>query len=166
MSNTAQSETVRVSIELSVDPLRAFQFFTQDIDKWWSRDRRNHFRAPWVGIMRFEAGVNGRLIEIYDEDTNDIYEVGRITIWEPGTRLTFDWRLPNFSADEITQVDIRFERTEIGTLVTLEHSGWDTLRPDHPARHHLSGNAFRMMRSGWWADHLVAIKKHSEGETT
>ena len=163
MTDAASSETVRVAIEVAVSPERAFDAFTNEIDQWWSRDRRNQFRAPRVGIMRFEAGVNGRLIEVYDEDTNDIYEVGRITIWEPGIRLAFTWALTNFSAHENTQVDIRFEPTEDGTLVTLEHSGWDTLRPDHPARHRLTGNDFRMMRSGWWAAHLVAVKKHIEG---
>lgn len=166
MSEQATSETVRVSIELAVEPLHAFTIFTEDIDAWWARGRKNRFRAPWAGIMRFEPGPGGRLLEIYDEDTNDIYEVGRIKIWEPGRRLVFSWRIPNFAPGEITEVEILFEPTETGTRVTLEHRGWEILRPGHPARHGLTGNAFRMMRSGWWADHFVGIRKFTEGERT
>jgi hypothetical protein len=162
MTDAAAQETARVSIDLAVDPLRAFTIFVEDVDQWWARGAKNRFRAPWVGIMRFEPGPNGRLVEIYDDETNDLYEIGRITIWEPGKRLAFNWRIPNFAPDEITHVDIRFEEINNGTRITLEHSGWDALRPDHPARHGLTGTAFRMMRSSWWADHLVAIAKHIE----
>lgn len=163
MTDAPAAETVRVSIDLSVDPLTAFVTFTEDVDTWWARGPKNRFRAPWVGIIRFEPGPHGRLIEVYDDDTNDHCEVGRITHWQPGHRLAFSWRLPNFAPDEITHVDIRFEPIEIGTRITLEHSGWEALRPSHPARHGLTGTAFRMMRSGWWADHLIAIRKHIEG---
>ena len=165
MTNTAQDiETVRVSMELDVEPLRAFTLFTEDVDAWWARGPKNRFRAPWAGVMRFEPGVGGRLIEIYDEDEGDFYEVGRIHVWEPGRRLVFDWRIPNFAPGEITQVEIIFEPSGTGTRVTLEHRGWETLRPGHPARHGLTGAAFRIFRSQWWADHFVAIKRHSEGD--
>ncbi len=163
MTNTREAETVRVSIDLAVDPLAAFVAFTDDVDQWWARGPKNRFRAPWVGIMRFKPGPHGRLIEIYDDETNDHFEVGHITAWEPGQRLAFTWRIPNFAPDEITHVEIRFEPIDSGTRVTLEHRGWEALCPDHPARHGLTGTAFRMMHSGWWADHLVAIRKHLEG---
>jgi uncharacterized protein YndB with AHSA1/START domain len=158
------AETVRVSIELAAAPAEAFRIFVEDIDEWWARGPKNRFRAPWAGVMRFEPGIGGRLLEIYDEDASDFYEVGRIKVWEPGRRLVFSWRIPNFAPGEITEVEILFEPTEAGTRVTLEHRGWEMLRPDHPARHGLAGDAFRMMRSGWWADHLVAIGNRIEGE--
>jgi uncharacterized protein YndB with AHSA1/START domain len=163
MNDAREAETVRVSIDLAVDPATAFAAFTEDVDQWWARGRKNRFRAPWIGIMRFEPGPNGRLVEVYDDETGDLYEVGRITAWEPGRRLAFTWRIPNFAPDEITHVSITFEPIADGTRITLEHAGWETLRPDHPARHGLTGTAFRMMRSGWWADHLVAIRRHMEG---
>lgn len=162
MSESRESETARVSIDLAVDPATAFATFTEDVDLWWARGRKNRFRAPWVGIMRFEPGPHGRLIEVYDDETGDHYEVGRITAWEPGHRLAFTWRIPNFAPDEITHVSVTFEPIAEGTRVTLEHAGWEALRPDHPARHGLTGTAFRMMRSGWWADHFVAIKRFTE----
>lgn len=168
MDKPASVETVRVSIELSVSPETAFRIFTEDIDKWWARGRANRFRAPWVGIMRFEPGVGGRLIEVYDDESNDFYEVGRIHVWEPGRRLLFDWRIPNFAPHEITEVEILFEPAESGTRILLEHRGWEILPLGHPARHNLAGAEFRIFRSQWWAAHLVAIRdvalQHKGGE--
>lgn len=155
-------ETARVTIVVAVDPSTAFRLFTDEVDAWWARGPKNRFRALWAGIMRFEPGVGGRLMEIYDEETCDAYEVGRIRVWEPGRRLLLDWRLPNFAPDEITEVEISFEPVEGGTRVTVEHRGWEALRLDHPARHGLAGDAFRMFRSRLWADHLAAIKRHAE----
>lgn len=163
MTNAGEAETVRVSIDLAVDPHAAFVAFTEDVDQWWASGAKNRFRAPWVGIMRFEPGPHGRLVEVYDDETNDLYEVGRITAWEPGKRLAFTWRIPNFAPDEITHVNITFEPIDSGTRITLEHHGWEHLRLDHPARHGLSGTALRLMRSGWWADHLVAVRNHLKG---
>lgn len=162
---TRSEETALVSIEIAVDPATAFDVFTADVDDWWARGPRNRFRAPWAGLMRFEPGVGGRFLEIYDEEAGDIFEVGRIKVWEPGKRLVFDWRLPNFSPGEITQVEILFEATGVGTRVTIEHRGWEALPLAHPARHRLSGRAFGLFKAGWWGDLLTRFKAEAERKT-
>ncbi len=51
-------------------------------------------------------------------------EVGRVLVWEPGPRLAFTYR-----GD--TEVEVRFEASEHGTRVVLEHRGFDrSLAPD------------------------------------
>ncbi len=34
--------------------------------------------------MRIEPRVGGRFIEVYDVETDEGFEVGRVTAWEPG----------------------------------------------------------------------------------
>ncbi|HEV3153714.1 MAG TPA: SRPBCC domain-containing protein [Candidatus Baltobacteraceae bacterium] len=126
--NTA---AVRASVDVSTDPLTAFAIFTGEIDKWWKRGPHNFYDSRRAREMRFEPGVGGRYLEIYDGAAGDMLEIGRITIWEPGTRLV--WRC---SLDD-TEIDVRFEAIESGTRVSLEqrlvpagkkaefYSGWD-----------------------------------------
>ena len=68
-----------------------------------------------------------------DAATGEGVECGRITVWEPGERLTFRYRDTGGELDE-TEVDIRFEAVANGTRVTLEHRGWDALPDDVPRR--------------------------------
>ena len=129
MSTTA----VRASVDVAVDPQTAFRIFTRDIDSWWRRGPHNFYDAKRAKAMRFEPGVGGRYLEIYDENAGDLLEIGRITVWEPGTRLV--WRC---SLDD-TEIDIQFTPIASGTRVELEqrlveggsraelYTGWDNI---------------------------------------
>jgi len=160
------SDAITVSIGVDVPPALAFRIFTSELDAWWQHGPRYRFVAPYGGVMKLEPGVGGRLLHIHDEAAGLAFEVGRVRVWEPPTRLVFSWRLDNFAPDEITVVEVRFDRTDDGTLVTVTHRGWDGLRPDHPARHRQSGRAFVLFRGRWWADMLTAAKAHAERETS
>ena len=46
--------------------------------------------------------------------------------WEPPKLLRYTWHLRVDRADA-TEVEIRFEPSGDGTLVTVEHSGWERL---------------------------------------
>jgi uncharacterized protein YndB with AHSA1/START domain len=111
--------------------------------------------------MRFEPGVGGRLLEIYDEASHDAFELGRVRVWEPGARLVFDFHARNFAPGQITEVEIRFEPDAGGTRVTLEHRGWDRIPAEHPARHGLTGGTFTAMMGLFWADLLVSARAHA-----
>ena len=52
-------------------------------------------------------------IEVYDDTTGEGLELARITVWEPGARLAW-----SSSLDDV-EIDIRFEKTEVGTDVRL-----------------------------------------------
>jgi len=87
-------------VQVSVDPAAAFAAFTEEIDSWWVRGPINFFDAARAVGMKIEPGVDGRVLETYE---GDVLELGRITVWEPGSRLTY-----RSSVDD-TEVDVRFE---------------------------------------------------------
>ncbi|GAA1836348.1 hypothetical protein GCM10009682_63000 [Luedemannella flava] len=95
-----------------MDPATAFRAFTEEIDRWWLPGPINAFDSSRLLTMRIEPGVDGRVLEIYDN--GDALELGRITVWEPGARLVFR------SGVDDTEVDVRFASDGDGTRVTVE----------------------------------------------
>ena len=88
--------------------------FTDEINLWWLRGPINNWDAARVTEMRIEPGVDGRLLEIYDEAAGDVLELARITVWEPGVRLS--WKS---SVDDVI-IDVRFEAVPAGTRVHVD----------------------------------------------
>ena len=101
------------SIVVGLDPLRAFTAFTDEIDSWWVRGPINFVDSSRAVGMRIEPGVGGRVLEIYDEAGGDVLELGRITAWRPGERLTYR------SLVDETAVDVVFAAVENGTRVQV-----------------------------------------------
>ena len=91
-----------------------------------------------------------------------VFEIGRVTIWEPGARLGLTWRQASFTGEQSTHVDIRFEQVGTETRVTVEHHGWDAVPTAHVARHGM-GNVLFLQRHGqWWRDMLTELKAEVE----
>lgn len=111
--------------------------------------------------MRFEPGVGGRFLEVYEEAKSEPFEIGRILVWEPATRLVFDWRARSFRPGEKTVVEVRFEREGEGTRVTVEHRGWDAIPPEHPVRHGWTGEAFSSLMGLWWAELFLSLRQRA-----
>jgi len=155
------ADRVRVTTFVAVPPARAFDLFTRETDRWWRKGPRYRFGGSQAGVLTFEPGVGGRLFEQFDNA--EVFEVGKILAWEPGARLVFEWRLRNFGPGQRTEVEVQFEPAEGGTRVTLEHRGWDSLPPDHPARHGLSGSAFQAMIGLWWGEILTSLGARARG---
>jgi hypothetical protein len=141
---TSQPASVRVSVHVSASPEVAFAVFTTDIDSWYRKDRHT-FADPNRALgIRFEPGVGGRLIEVYDRATGEGREMGRVTAWEPGRRLAFVDGLG-------TEVEVSFDAMGEETRVTLEHRGLERLRPDLAERHARHG--WRLLLP-WYEQHL------------
>jgi uncharacterized protein YndB with AHSA1/START domain len=115
------------SVEVPCAPEVAFQLFTAEIGSWWKRGTNYWNDADKGQEYRLEPGVGGRLVEVYDPETGDGYEVGRVLVWEPGRRLVFTWRQADWKPSEFTEVEVRFAAAGAGTRVTVEHGGWDRL---------------------------------------
>ncbi|HKU97300.1 MAG TPA: SRPBCC domain-containing protein [Vineibacter sp.] len=154
------SAKVMVAVTVVADPATAFEIFTQEVDAWWRHGPRYRFRGKRSGTMRFEPGVGGRLVEVYDDASGDLYEVGKILTWEPGARLAFEWRGPNYRPGQVTMVEVRFIATQDGTRVVVEHSGWESLPTGHPARHGMNEVPFLHTMAGWWQEQLADLKTH------
>lgn len=146
---------VLVATTVAADPETAFRLFTVEVDRWWRRGPVYRFRPDADGTMRFEPGPDGRLVERYGDGSE--YEVGRIRAWEPGRRLAFSWRNPNYASGEETEVEVRFSTAPGGTRVTVRHTGLDRLRPGHPARHGLGDVALLRMMGDWWRQQIAGL---------
>lgn len=153
-----EREDARVTTFVEVSPSDAFEVFTAEVDLWWRRGPRFRGGGP-SSELRFERDAEGR--RLVEQSGAEIFEIGRVRVWEPGRRLVLDYRLRNFAAGERTELELRFEPAGEGTRVTLEHRGWAALRRDHPARHGLSGEALSSMIGLYWADLLTALRQHA-----
>jgi activator of HSP90 ATPase len=151
MSN---AESARVTTFVDVSPDDAFEAFTEEIDIWWRRGPRYRNGGGGTSELCFELDAAGR--RLVERMAGDVFEIGRVRVWEPGKRLVFEWRVRNFAPGESTEVELRFEASGDGTRVTLEHRGWDSIREGHPVRHGLHGDAFASMIGRYWGD-LVTV---------
>jgi len=152
-------DRARISVAVAIPPSRAFEVFTADIDRWWRRGMKFRHSASRSSLVCIEGKVGGRLFESFEtEGARHVIEVGRVRVWEPPHHLKFSWRAGNFAADEQTEVEIQFEPTASGTLVTVTHSGFSALRADHPARHGLQGAEFSRMIGLWWGEQMSSLR--------
>jgi uncharacterized protein YndB with AHSA1/START domain len=157
------SDQVRVSTLVRVPPAVAFRVFTEDVDQWWRGGRKYRVGGKHRSVVHIEGGVGGRLFESFETSTGaKVYETGKITAWEPPSRFAFEWRSPNYTAEEKTFVEVLFAESASGTLVTVTHSGWSAIRPDHPARHGEEAGVFLRRMGLWWADQMTSLRLHAE----
>jgi len=139
---------VLVSLRVAATPERAFAAFTDEIAAWWRPNGLFRLTPAGPGVMAFEPGPSGRLVERHAGGGE--YEVGRITVWDPPANLVFQWRPASFSQEMTTEVHVRFEPVGGETRVVVEHSGWDTIEPKHAARHGFPLAAFLAREAEWW----------------
>jgi uncharacterized protein YndB with AHSA1/START domain len=148
---TAETGTATASIQVACDPGTAFKVFTADIGTWWKRGTHYWSDAQRAAEMRFEPhAAGGRLVEVYDVATGEGFEIGRITVWEPGERLVFGWRTAEWQPGQSTEVEVRFAPVAAGTEVTIEHRGWDSLPGGGDMAAGYSGGWAELL--GWFAE--------------
>lgn len=102
---------VSSSVEVAVDPDTAFSVFTDEMDLWEVRSPISFYDSARAIEKRCEPGVGGRIMEVYEDGH---FEIARITVWEPGKRLS--WK---DSHDDV-EVDVWFEATAAGTNVRVD----------------------------------------------
>lgn len=154
-------DRARVSVEVAVTLEEAFALFTDEIGLWWRRGPRFRAAPGDAGLMAIEPRVNGRVFESWTEGAMEhVHEIGRVLAWEPPHRFTFSWRATNFAPAERTEVEVRFDPAGSGTRVTVTHSGFASLRPDHPVRHGKSGADLARELGLWWGDLMRAWWLH------
>lgn len=151
-------DRARVSVAVDLPPDEAFRVFTEEIDLWWRRGAKFRHAGSRRGIVCVEPRVGGRVFESIDATPPVVVEIGVVKAWEPPRRLAFSWRNAVFAPGESTDVEVVFALRSRGTLVTVTHSGWSTLRADHPARHGLTGVAFSRHIGAWWGDQMASLR--------
>ena len=147
---------VLVSLRVRSTPARAFEVFTNEIGRWWQPNNLFRFTAGPPGVLSFEPGAGGRLVETWPD--GEVFEIGRVTAWEPGRLLAFSWRQASFAPDQVTYVEVRFEPVGDETRITVEHRGWETVPQAHAARHRFPDAIFLRRHAEWWQSLLEAVK--------
>ncbi len=149
---------VYVALRVKAPPERAFSAFVGEIGAWWRPNGlfQTTPRAP--GVLAFEAEEGGRLTETLE--SGKVFEIGRILVWEPPTRLVFSWRQANFPPDLHTQVEVRFEAVGEETRVSVEHRGFDQV-PEGAARHGFPDEVLLMRLAEWWRGLLTSYRDTS-----
>jgi len=149
-----------VALRVKASRERAFDVFTREIGLWWRPNDLFRFTPGPPGRMAFEPWLDGRLTET--DPQGRAFEIGRVTQWAPGEKLAFTWRQASFAPDQFTEVEVRFEPVGDETRVTVEHSGWDRVPPDHVPRHGFPERAFLTRHAEWWRDLLASFSRRLE----
>ncbi|HEX5054127.1 MAG TPA: SRPBCC domain-containing protein [Planctomycetota bacterium] len=161
-AHDAPAATATVAVRVAAAPAVAFDLFTREIDRWWLRGPKYRHAGRAAGSIRIEPNLGGRVVETWrDGDEQREFELGRVTAWQPPERLAFTWRNATFAPLEQTAVDVHFAAAGDGTLVTVRHSGWLSLRRDHPARHGMADAEFARSVGMWWSQQLTALREHA-----
>lgn len=145
---------VIVALRVRADPVRAFEVFTGEIGAWWRQNPMFRFTPREPGVLSFEGG---RLIET--RAGGKAFEIGTVSVWEPGRRLVFGWRQAAFTPDQHTEVEVTFEAVGEETRVSVSHTGWDTVPAEHVARHGFPDAVFLRYHAEWWLDLLAALRE-------
>jgi len=145
---------VYVALRVKATPERAFQAFVEEIGAWW-RPNMLFQTTPRPGVLSFEPGEGGRLIET--REGGKAFEIGVIRIWEPPDRLVFSWRQANFPLDLHTEVEVGFEAVGEETRVSVEHRGFDQVPAESAARHRFPDQVLLMRLAEFWRAQIDAV---------
>jgi hypothetical protein len=151
------SSRVLVSLRVPVDPLSAFDVFTREIGSWWRSNGLFALTAEGDGTLAFEPRPGGRLWTVLASGAQ--FEIGRISMWEPGERLVFSWRQATFAPEQVTEVEVRFVGVGEETRISVEHRAWDTIPQCHVARHGFPEAATLQHVASWWRASLHALNQ-------
>jgi SAM-dependent methyltransferase len=99
-------------MDVGLEPTVAFDVLVEDL-----------VTALGRAGLAFEPGATGHM----DENGR---EVGRVVSWIPGERIALQWRPADWALEELTEVEVKFERVDGGTRLVLEHRGWGGLIGD------------------------------------
>jgi uncharacterized protein YndB with AHSA1/START domain len=155
-------DQARAQTLVRIERALAFRVFTEEIDAWWRKGPQYRVSRGDSSILHIEPFVGGRLFEAFDGPRGPkTVQTGTVKVWDPPARLVFEWRAVNFKADEKTEVEVLFEERPSGTMVTVTHSGFSAIRPDHPVRHGHDVPAFVRMMGMWWGGLLNALREHA-----
>ncbi|HWA73924.1 MAG TPA: SRPBCC domain-containing protein [Polyangiaceae bacterium] len=162
MAGAPRGDQAVVSVLVKVEASEAFRIFTEEIDRWW-RGGMKYRIGRKRSVVHLEPKLGGRLFESFETAAGDkVKETGRVICFEPPRRLILEWRAVNFAPGERTEVEVLFEPSPSGTLVTVCHRGWGKIRADHPARHGLDAPAFLRSLGMWWADLMTSLRIRAE----
>ena len=118
---------VNRSVTVDASPERAFEVFTAGFSTWWPIES-HHIGEQTAVEVAIEPRVGGRWYERAADGTECVW--GFVTEWDPPSRVVLTWHLtPEYEfdpdPDRASEVEVRFTPQDGGTLVELEHRGFE-----------------------------------------
>jgi uncharacterized protein YndB with AHSA1/START domain len=151
--------SVLVALRVRASPERAFDAFTREIGEWWRPDPLFAITPQGDGVLAFEGEEGGRLVAHLPD--GGVFEIGRVTEWRRGERLSFDWRQAAFAPGQTTRVEVTFASAGEETRVTVRHFGWLEIPRKHAARHGFPDEVTQMRAAEWWRKSLESFSRRS-----
>ena len=152
---TETTVAVRRSVTVNAPPERAFDVFTAGFSTWWPLES-HHIGKTMATEVIIDPRAGGRWFE-RDADGKEC-NWGYVTEFEPPHRVLLAWHLnPEWGYDpdpeKATEVEVTFTAVEDGTLVELEHRGFE--------KHGETGAKMRdaVSSPGGWTDLLEMYSK-------
>jgi uncharacterized protein YndB with AHSA1/START domain len=145
---------VYVALRVKATPERAFQAFVEEIGAWW-RPNVLFQTTPRPGVLSFEAGEGGRLIET--REGGKVFEIGQIRVWDPPRALVFSWRQANFPLDLHTEVEVGFQAVGAETRISVEHRGFERVPASSAARHRFPDEVLLRRLAEFWRGQIAAL---------
>ena len=145
---------VYVALRVKATPERAFQAFVEEIGAWW-RPHALFQTTPRPGVLSFEPGEGGRLLET--RAGGKTFEIGRVRVWEPPGKLVFSWRQANFPPELDTEIEVGFEAVGDETRVSIEHRGFDQVPAESVARHGFPDQFLLLRLAEFWRVQIASV---------
>jgi uncharacterized protein YndB with AHSA1/START domain len=123
-------EPIRQSVSIPDAPEGAFRLFTERMGTWWPVESYSRavseFADDGVAVteLEFQARMGGSILEHMSDGR--ILPWGEVVDWHPPHRVSMAWR-PHSFPEPPTEVEVTFTPRDGGTLVELEHHGWERL---------------------------------------
>jgi uncharacterized protein YndB with AHSA1/START domain len=117
-------------VAVRADPEHAFDLFTEHMGTWWPLEAYSRAVSEFVDEdiqvvrLEFQARMGGSIFEHVSDGR--ILPWAEVTAWDPPHRVVMAWR-PHAMPEPPTEVEVTFTAQEGGTLVELEHRGWERL---------------------------------------
>jgi uncharacterized protein YndB with AHSA1/START domain len=125
------TETIHKEIHVDASPETAFRVFVDELATWWPLHKYGLFPDENSTVV-VEQEIGGRVIERAQDGREGVW--GEVLEYEVSSRFRCTWH-PGWAVDaEPTEVEVTFTADADGTLVTLEHSGWERLRDEDRQR--------------------------------
>jgi hypothetical protein len=126
-ADAAAIPPVRKSIRVRASQARAFEVFTEGLDRWWPR-KASIGTAP-MKFVKIEPHLGGRWYEMGEDGTQ--CDVGKILLWDPPSRFIMSWDLnSHWQPDPAvgSEVEVRFtaEGPDM-TFVEVEHRKFERM---------------------------------------
>jgi uncharacterized protein YndB with AHSA1/START domain len=157
MSKTIQIAPVIKSIIVNAAQARAFDVFTNGLDRWWPK-AHSIGEAP-IKRSIIEPRLGGRWFTQHEDGSEAV--IGRMLVWEPPGRIVFSWDINAQWKPDTTvgsEVEVRFvAESPTRTRVELEHRKFESLGEE-------DGTRMRSGVDGGWPGILELFKAQAEAD--